>query len=141
MRNQFLINKVIKFRSDFGIFQYDDNGHRYSDRLPFGLQGRQYSFASFVPDFIYDPKAYDVQDSMAAFCYFCRYNNLVGHYSPQGYKCTISGIFFTDYISVFDFERALSRLSDPNPVYILTLAEKLRPRLFEDPAIIQGSFL
>ena len=141
MKNQFLIDKVLKFRKDFGIFQYNDNGHRYSDCLPYELQGRYYSFVSFVPDFIYDPQAFDVQDSMAAFLYFCRYNNLVGHYSPSGFMCTISGIFKTDYISIFDFERALSRLSDPNPVYILTLAEKLRPRLFENPEIIQASLL
>ena len=132
MLNLSLISEVRNFRSWFGTSMYDKQGRYFAHVLPEDLKTRYFSIDSFITDYVYNPIDFAAVNTVSALLYWCKYNQYFGYYDSARGVISIKGLYHSETVTSERFCNAMLALRDPNPVYILTIAEKLLPDFFAE---------
>ena len=138
MRNDLLIKQVREIRKKSGNLCFDKNGHPWSGYIPVDLLNHVYVFRDFLPDFVADAAdPVKAADFIEAFVYFCSYHCVEGRYNAARDQVCIYEEAAPVCIARDVFIRYLMNIRSKNPVFVLTLAEKLLPDQFRDSEPIQ----
>ena len=132
MRNDPLIKQVREIRNDAGVMPFTDQGKKWQSFLPSDWVLVNYSIFDFLPAFsvnIFDPDSVSIADFVEAFAYYCRYTGMLGHYNHFSDTVVFQGLD-SYVVSRKQCIMHFIHLRNLNPVFILTLAEKLLPDQF-----------